>query len=79
VEIFAPVMKQQESEAFEAFDTAVELYRSQQWTASAAAFKELCARFPGFRLGEIYLERATRLASSPPPADWDGVYAHATK
>ena len=79
LEIFAPVMKNQESEALKAFDTAVEHYRSQQWKASAAAFEKLCARFPGFRLGEIYLERSARLATHPPPAGWDGVYAHVTK
>jgi adenylate cyclase len=79
VEIFTPVMENQQTAALQAFDLAVEMYRNQQWTASAAEFEKLCTRFPGFRLGEIYLERATQLARKPPPADWDGVYAHATK
>ncbi|MBI4597146.1 MAG: adenylate/guanylate cyclase domain-containing protein [Candidatus Omnitrophica bacterium] len=58
-------------------------YRAQRWEEAAAAIHE-CLAFdtPRTRLRvfyQRYLERIDRYQTSPPPADWDGVFASASK
>src|SRR5476651_399380 len=57
-------------------------YRSRDWPASLAAIEQGRAADGGDKLNglfELYVERIQAFQSSPPPDDWDGVYALQTK
>jgi adenylate cyclase len=61
------------------FEAALELYRDQDWQGAEDILKELQAEEPDSGLYGLYLQRVNSFRSSPPPADWDGVYTHESK
>jgi adenylate cyclase len=52
------------------FEEALGLYRNQQWVRAADEFKML----PNDPVAVLYRQRVHRLAQSPPPDNWDGVF-----
>lgn len=56
-----------------------QLYLQQDWEPAEQCLTRLLAQSPGTRLYEIYAERIAHFRSSPPGADWDGVFAFQTK
>lgn len=67
-----------------AISTARAAYLSQDWNAAEAAFRDVGAmdRVGGFApapFAEVFLARIAEYRTSPPPADWDGVYVATSK
>jgi len=57
-------------------------FRKQDWEGALAAIEACRKADNGFGLGglyDIYVERIAGFRKSPPPADWDGVFAYETK
>jgi len=50
-------------------------YRAQRWDEAEGVFKSM----PESKISKMYLERIEYFRSSPPPADWDGVFVYTTK
>lgn len=61
------------------FQLALESYRGQDWDAAEALLRKLQADEPGSLLYQLYLQRINYFRSSPPGADWDGVFTHESK
>jgi len=66
----------------EALARMLKCYRSRDWTGALAAL-DACrtanGRFDVKGLIELYVERIHAFQQSPPPPDWDGVFALQTK
>jgi adenylate cyclase len=60
-------------------DAGLKDYFNQRWNAAEAKFSELHQLHPDTKLYKIYLERIQEFQQTPPPADWDGIYAHKEK
>ncbi len=54
-------------------------YRQQQWPRASTIFTQLAAAQPDDGLYALYLERIQLYQSSPPTAQWDGVFTHTSK
>ena len=60
-------------------DQALNLYFNQQWDEATELFKHLHEAHPETKIYHLYLARIAEFKQTPPPADWDGVYVHASK
>jgi len=58
---------------------ALENYFSQRFEEAFDLFSQLHEMYPETKIYKLYLERIAIFKENPPPADWDGVYTHATK
>jgi len=58
---------------------ALEAYFHQEWDEAERLFSSLHSLHPEVKLYHLYLDRISQFKNTPPPADWDGVYAHASK
>ena len=58
---------------------ALSYYFKQEWDAAEKTLSALHAAHPDVKLYHLYLMRIAEFKQNPPPADWDGVYAHASK
>lgn len=81
VRIFEPLGYGEETnlkhvDDIEAFAHALAVYRKRRFAQAAAMFEELADRDP---VAKTYVERARQFASTPPPADWDGVFVMPSK
>jgi len=82
VRIYQPLSP---AEAVAAADTlprwneALAAYAAQDWATLEARLNELQAAADNPKLIGIYRERMAVYRQSPPPEDWDGVYAYETK
>jgi adenylate cyclase len=71
--------------AFAALETAhnamIRAYRGRNWAEAMAELKTCRAQAPEVlqRFYRLYEERIIDFCESPPPLDWDGVYAALTK
>ena len=61
------------------FRAALKLYRAQNWDMAELQFLNLSNTAPARLLYQLYVARIAHFRSSPPPADWDGVFTHVTK
>ncbi len=61
------------------FEEALSLYRSRDWQAAGALFRELATQAPGSVLYAMYCERIAHFEETPPAPDWDGVFRFETK
>ncbi len=61
------------------FDTGLQAYRGQQWDAAIEIFERVLEKYPDDGPSHLLADRCRRFRSSPPPADWDGVYLMPTK
>ena len=61
------------------FQTALVLYRKQDWTAADNAFRRHLNVCPTDKAAKNYIARIATLTVSPPAKDWDGVWAFETK
>lgn len=55
------------------YQTALDVYRNQDWPRAEVLFKSLAKAQPLCRLYAIYLERIAYFVANPPAVDWDGV------
>jgi adenylate cyclase len=60
------------------FEDALQKYRSRDFATARAIFEELYGEF-GDGPSRLYLERCNEYITSPPPAEWDGVYTARSK
>nr|WP_284498330.1 adenylate/guanylate cyclase domain-containing protein [Legionella maioricensis] len=63
----------------EEYNKALIDYYAQNWLAAEIKFTELHSQNPELYLYQLYLERILIFKKTPPPKDWDGVYAHLHK
>ena len=66
------------SQVFGKYHNALQLYRAQDFRASAAIFSDLQRQNP-IPLYALYLERINAFLSQPPDENWDGVFVATTK
>jgi adenylate cyclase len=83
VAIFEPIgprqaLSAEAAERLAAYTAALALYRDQQWDAASDAFMTLRQHSDDL-LYNVYLDRIRNFRQSPPPASWDGVFAHLNK
>ena len=55
------------------------LYLQREWARAREQFLAALAARPGDRPARMLAERCVAYESNPPPADWQGVVAMATK
>jgi adenylate cyclase len=55
------------------------LYQAQDWAAARARFEEVRKIHQEDAVASIYIKRCSHFESSPPAADWDGVWTMNTK
>jgi adenylate cyclase len=67
-----------EEQRLAAYATAVAAYRNQEWEHAESAFTSLRQHSDDL-LYNVYLDRIHNFRQSPPPAGWDGVFAHLNK
>jgi len=67
------------SELLARFHAGLERYRQRDWAAAKAEFMGLLAERPNDRPSQLYVERCDYFATTPPAADWDGVFNRAEK
>ncbi len=63
----------------EAYNEGLEAYKRRDWAAAAAACTRALEIDKTDGPSRLYLERAEEFQTTPPPADWDGVYEMKTK
>lgn len=63
----------------QSFERMQEAYEARDWAAAFKLAQDHLARFAGDHVARVYLDRCLQFQSSPPPADWDGVYALKSK
>jgi class 3 adenylate cyclase len=63
----------------QAYEAALVRYRSQDWDAAEAAFRECLVLVPGDRPSQVMLDRIASFRQMPPAADWEGVWVAAGK
>jgi len=61
------------------FHQALAHYRAQRWDEAEALLQELAVVAPAAKLYKLYRERIAAFRTSPPGADWDGVFVFTTK
>ena len=66
-------------EMVQSFDKIVEAYEEREWAEAAALAQQHLERFPDDTVAGIYLKRCSEFSATPPPSDWDGVYALKSK
>jgi adenylate cyclase len=57
------------------FRPVIECYDSRDWPRAVARARRLLEVFPSDGVAGAYLDRCLRFQRTPPPSDWDGVYA----
>ncbi len=62
----------------EQYGAALAAYRQKHWDLAQDSFQALQERREHL-LYNVYLDRIARFREEPPPADWDGVFAHTSK
>jgi adenylate cyclase len=60
-------------------DEALNQYFNQNFVEALRMFTELHAAYPEVKLYKLYIERIAEFTAEPPPAEWNGVYVHASK
>jgi len=63
----------------QAYEAALVRYRSQDWDAAEAAFRECLVLVPGDRPSQAMLDRIAGFRQTPPATDWEGVWVAAGK
>lgn len=66
-------------EALALYDTALNHYMHREWEQAESLFTQLHQSDEARKIYKIYLERITTFKSTPPAADWDGVFVHSSK
>ena len=61
------------------FESALKMYRDQDWDGAENVLKQLQEEEPDSGLYVLYRQRIDDFRSTPPPADWDAVYSHVSK
>lgn len=54
-------------------------YKKQDWYSALKEFKRVLRYFPSDGPSRVYVSRCLDFITTPPPADWDGVYEFKTK
>jgi len=57
-----------------AFESGLARYRARDWDGAEQAFNDCLERAPEDGPSQVFLARVAAFRSSPPPADWDGVW-----
>src|SRR5262245_52478581 len=61
------------------FARGLQAYRARQWHEAIHFFQEVLCEAPDDYPSQLYIQRCQELQTTPPPADWDGVYTMETK
>ncbi len=76
---YAKDLSDAQKQLVDAFEQGLAAYRKQDWDAAEAAFRSALALAPDDPPSQVFLERIGVFRSSPPPADWDGVWVATSK
>jgi class 3 adenylate cyclase len=71
---FADALSEAGRQLVQAYETGLARYRSQEWDAAEAAFRECLVLVPGDRPSQVMLDRIASFRLTPPAADWGGVW-----
>ena len=84
VTIFEPIGAQGEVDGdtlaeIARFHQALAHFRAQRWDEAEALLQALASIAPSVKLYRVYRERIADFRTTPPGADWDGVFGFSTK
>ncbi|MFI4939014.1 MAG: CHASE2 domain-containing protein [Burkholderiales bacterium] len=84
VAIFEPIALESELDetmrhALSRWQTALALFREQNWDGAEPIIRELHLAWPEQRLYELYLDNIAAFRAAPPGPNWDGVTTFKTK
>ena len=57
----------------------MKLYRTGDFSAAEAAWRDVLAQAPGDGIAETFLARCAELRATPPTGAWDGVFEMKSK
>ena len=66
-------------EAIECFEKGLQMYRQQRWQAAIDLFQQALATAPDDGPSRVLIERCKAFQTSPPPANWEGVFVMTEK
>jgi adenylate cyclase len=66
-------------EALGEFKDALAAYRARKWDQAIDLFGQVLSLNPNDKPSKLYIERATKLKSEPPPESWSGVWVMESK
>lgn len=69
IDVFTPC---DDPKVVEVSQQAINLFRSQDWDAAEAYFRELLVLTPEDKIAELYIERISAFRSAAPSAKWNG-------
>lgn len=72
-------LQQVQLDALQLFNEMLAAYRNQQWLSALAYCDRLSSEYSTHKVYDLYRERIKQYMTSPPPANWDGVYTFTTK
>ncbi|MEQ1663715.1 MAG: adenylate/guanylate cyclase domain-containing protein [Thiobacillus sp.] len=76
---FARQASADQTQLVQTFESALAQYRAQNWEAATAGFQACLAIRPDDAPSRALLDRITAFRTTPPAADWDGVWVAQSK
>jgi adenylate cyclase len=73
------VPNQQTADMLEWFQKGYALYHKKSWSESLTCFSKALDINPKDEVSKVYVERCQDYLTTPPPAEWDGVFVMKTK
>jgi len=68
-----------ERELFRDYRQGLIHFRAKEWDKAEKLFSKVLAKNPGDGPSKVFVERCRKYRTTPPPANWDGVYKMETK
>jgi len=69
----------QQLQSLEFYATGLRLYRERHWQDAIGMFEKALHILPDDYPSQLYIDRSSAYLSSPPPADWNGVFVLQSK
>jgi len=77
--VFSEEAAKDAAKEMELYQEALSLYRNSKFSEALEIFQTLRQEHDDRLLYRLYEERCEHFLSTPPPADWDGVFRHTSK
>lgn len=68
-------VSEKDQRLLDSFHAALDVFEAREWKAAQTAFQSVLKEFPDDGPSQRYLKLAAEYCASPPPANWDGIFA----